>query len=153
MNLHEASKKAWEEFKEKRSNLSSEKLSFIPSIVKEGRQICVIDIEDVVHEASTWIRSIICVVLGPKPSQLVLEGFVPRVWSSFGVDKVLRLDNGHFVVKFNNELARDAIVDHGIWFFNKKPLIIRAWTGDNDALAGVNTVHVWVKFPRLSGRY
>lgn len=125
-----------------------------PPIVKEGKKICVIDPADVVHEASNWNSSMICIVLGAKPPLQVFKGFVRRIWNSFGIDKVLRLENDHFIVRFNDEATRDVIVSHGIWFFfYKKPLVVQALTGDNDALAGVCSVPIWVKFPSLLVRY
>lgn len=96
-NLREESRKLWAKFNEKQSNFSGENLNFIPPIVKYGRKICVIDPEDVVKEASNWGNSVICAVLGSKPPLQVFEGFVRCIWADFGVDKVLRLDSGHFL--------------------------------------------------------
>lgn len=104
-DLQEVSRKAWEGFSEKRSSLMGEKLSFIPLILKEGHKVCIIDLEDVNHESDLWIGSVICTVLGSKPPIQVFEGFICRIWAVFGVDKVLRLDNGYFMVRFTDESA------------------------------------------------
>lgn len=48
---------------------------------------------------------------------------------------------------------RDKIVEHGIWFFDSKPMVIRPWAGDFDILKGVKSIPIWVKLPRLPLRY
>lgn len=88
--------------------------SYPSPIEKKGKKVCIIDPADVVQEATFWNGSIIYAVLGAKPPLKVFEGFVRRVWASFGIDKVLWLDSNHYVVRFNGEVARDAIVEHGI---------------------------------------
>lgn len=125
-DLRETSRKIWEDFSEKKSSMIGEKLSFIPPIIKEGKRICIIDPADVVNEPCSWNGSIIYAVLGSKPPFKVFKGFMRRIWDSFSVEKVLRLENNHFIVKIKDEKARDAIIAHGIWFFERKPLIVRA---------------------------
>lgn len=122
-------------------------------IIKEGRKLCVINPADVTLEENNWSASLICAVLGAKPPLAVSEGFVRRIWSSFGVDKVLRLPNGHFIVKFSEVNDRDGIVDHGIWFFEWKPLVVRPWVGDFDVFNGIKSVPVWVRLAQLSVKY
>lgn len=125
----------------------------MPLIVKEGKSFCIIDPVDVVHEASSWEGFILCAVLGSKPALKVFEGYARCIWNSFGIKLDLHLENNHFMVKFNDIDARDAVVNHGIWFFNRKPLIVRSWTGDVDMLSCITMVPIWVKFPNLHVRY
>lgn len=84
---------------------------------------------------------------------MVFEGFVKRIWANLGVEKVTRLENNHFIVSFIDVSARDRVVELGMWFFDRKPLVVRPWTRDLDALKGVKYVPVWVKLPRLPVKY
>lgn len=145
-------KKIWEEFSQYKADLMGEKLSFIAHVVKEGKKVCIIDPTDVMSKVDCWNNSIICVVLGSKPPFHVFGGFIHRIWARFGVEKVIRFDNNQFVVKFVEVESRDCIVAHGVWFFDRKPLVVRPWTGA-EVLSGIKSVPVWVKLPRLPVKY
>lgn len=125
INLQDKAKKIWEEFSATKSDLLGEKLNFIPPIIQEGRKLCVIDLADVISEVNNWNDSIVCTVLGSKPLFAIFEGFVHWIWAKFGVNKVIRLDNSQFIVKFTGTESRDRIVERGIWFFDRKPLVVR----------------------------
>lgn len=40
-----------------------------------------------------------------------------------------------------------------IWFFDNRPLVVCARTGNMDVLSGILFVPIWVKFPQLPVRY
>lgn len=83
----------------------------------------------------------------------MFDGFIRCIRADFGVDKVICLNSGHFVVRFTSEQARDTIIDNRIWFFVKTPLTLRPWFGEVDVLVRVKAVQVWVKFSQLLVRY
>lgn len=151
VDFRDQAKKTWENFRD--TNLFGEKLSFVQPIIKEGKKLCVINPEDVLTEESTWNSSVICAVFGSEPPLQVFDGFIRRIWADFGVEKIVKLDNSQFIVKFQETTARDKVVEHGIWFFDRKPLVVHPWSGDMDALKGIKIVPVWVKFPSLPMRY
>lgn len=61
-----------------------------------------------------------------------MDGFVCRIWAKNGIDKVVMVNKGIFMIRFHIEEQRDKILMEGFHFFDRKPLImkngIRTWT-------------------------
>ncbi|XP_010693119.2 uncharacterized protein LOC104906101 [Beta vulgaris subsp. vulgaris] len=103
-----------------------------------------IELAEIKSEIDFWASSIYCYVVGSHPPQLVMEGFIRRVWRNMGVDKVIMVKKGMFMVRFKTMEKRDhALKDH--IFFDSKLVIIKPWHQDIDMLKeDVKTLPTWV---------
>ncbi|XP_062100839.1 uncharacterized protein LOC133806765 [Humulus lupulus] len=109
--------------------------------------------EDIEEEISYWNSSIVCYVLGANPPFSVLEGFARRLWKD-KVDKVGMLSYGIFLIRFDCIEDRDAILTEGYIFFNKRPVIMKAWDPNtNFKKEDIRTVPIWVQLDDLELKY
>ncbi|XP_074291258.1 uncharacterized protein LOC141618033 [Silene latifolia] len=105
--------------------------------------------EDVKQEVEFWNNSVFCYILGANPPTEVIEGFVYRIWSQFGIDRVSFLDNGIFIVRFTKYENREALLHSGYYMFDNKPVVIHPWVAETELIKEkVDIVPVWAK---LSG--
>lgn len=61
-----------------------------------------------------------------------MEGFIRRIWEKLGIDKVAAIGKGLFIVRLKTMEQRDAIIKGGFQFFDKKPVVVKAWHHDMD---------------------
>uniref|UniRef100_A0A803NHH6 DUF4283 domain-containing protein n=1 Tax=Cannabis sativa TaxID=3483 RepID=A0A803NHH6_CANSA len=109
--------------------------------------------EDIQEEVDFWTPSIICYVLGANPPMSILEGFVRRVWKD-KIDKVGMISHGVFLVRFRSIADRDQILSRGYIFFNKRPVIMRAWDPNvNFKKENIHSVPIWVQLKNLDLKY
>ncbi|KAL2938398.1 hypothetical protein RDABS01_021847 [Bienertia sinuspersici] len=105
-----------------------------------------ITLEDVQPEIDYWQSSIVTYVIGANPPAVVMEGFLRRIWSKFGVDKVIGLQKGLFMVRFTAMENRDKILSRERPFFDSKPMVIKPCHPDMDLTREViKTIQIWVK--------
>ncbi|KAL2901175.1 Translation initiation factor 2 subunit gamma, partial [Bienertia sinuspersici] len=101
--------------------------------------------EDVQPEIEYWDSSIVAYVLGANPPTPVMEGFIRRIWSKHGVDKVIGLQRGMFLIRLKTMEQRDKILKYERPFFDSKPVVMKAWVEDMDFTKEmVKTIPIWV---------
>lgn len=87
---------------------------------------------DIEEEVNYWEPSILCFVLSANPPQHVIDGFLRRIWGKRGIDKIVSIGNGIFMVRFGSMEVRDTILSEEYQFFDGKPLVTQAWEPDVD---------------------
>ena len=50
------------------------------------------------------------------------------LWSNYGQVQVFSIENGMFLFKLKDEVARDAILEDRIWYIANNPLFLLKWT-------------------------
>ncbi|KAL2893861.1 hypothetical protein RDABS01_009770 [Bienertia sinuspersici] len=101
--------------------------------------------DDVQPELDYWQSSIVAFVLGANPPASVMDGFIRRIWSKHGVDKVIGLQKGMFLIRFNTMEQRDIILGLERPFFDSKPMIMKPWTEDMDLSKEIDkTIPIWI---------
>uniref|UniRef100_A0A803PSL1 DUF4283 domain-containing protein n=1 Tax=Cannabis sativa TaxID=3483 RepID=A0A803PSL1_CANSA len=109
--------------------------------------------EDIAEEISYWQSAIVCYVLGANPPLSVLDGFARRIWKG-KVDKIGMISYGIFIIRFDSCEFRDEVLSGGYIFFNKRPVIMKAWDPDvNLRKEDVRSVPVWVQLEDLELKY
>ena len=74
-----------------------------------------------------------------------MEGFFRRIWKNKNVDKVALIRKGVFLVRFQTMDSMGEVLE-GHYFFDKKPIILKAWSPDVDfAKEDIKTLPVWVQ--------
>uniref|UniRef100_A0A803QDX8 DUF4283 domain-containing protein n=1 Tax=Cannabis sativa TaxID=3483 RepID=A0A803QDX8_CANSA len=108
-----------------------------------------ITMEDIEEEIAYWKSSIVYYVLGANPPLSVLDGFVRRIWIR-KIDKVGLLSYGVFLIRFDTMEHRDEVINGGFIFFNKRPVIMKAWDPNtNFKKEDIRTVPIWVHLTNL----
>ncbi|XP_062080558.1 uncharacterized protein LOC133785326 [Humulus lupulus] len=122
--------------------------------ISEGKQGIKIELEDIEEEVNFWNSSLVGYVLGANPPLSVLEGFARRVWRSRGVDKVGAISPGVFIIRFDTIENRDAVLEGGFVFFDKKPVILKPWDANSDfKKENVCKVPTWIQLTDLDLKY
>lgn len=116
--------------------------------------ICEIELDDISSELAYWRNGIVCYVLGAYPPFSVRNGYIQRQWGKLGINKVSMLKNGVVLVRFDSEVGKNDVLQGGIYHFDNKPFIVKAWNlymeFSRDELY---TVPIWVKLPGLEFKY
>ncbi|XP_062083475.1 uncharacterized protein LOC133789729 [Humulus lupulus] len=143
----------WANLGEKLQINESSKLHYEEPLMKNGKKVAQIDLEEVSEQAQNWNSAVICMVLGANPPFAVFEGFVKRIWGHLGIERVVRMHMGLTIVKFNDEATRDFVLENGIVQFDRKPVIVRPWTQELDSIRLVRSVPLWIRLPNLGLQY
>ncbi|XP_019232983.1 PREDICTED: uncharacterized protein LOC109213625 [Nicotiana attenuata] len=110
--------------------------------------------EDIKEEINYWESAVECYILGSNPPQAVMDGYFRRIWGKIGVDKVAQTSKGVFIVRFHNIVDRNKVIEEGVQMFDKKPVIIRAWTPDMEfTKTQMEKIPVWVRLPGPEIKY
>uniref|UniRef100_A0A803PQY4 Reverse transcriptase domain-containing protein n=1 Tax=Cannabis sativa TaxID=3483 RepID=A0A803PQY4_CANSA len=118
---------------------------------KEGK--VKITMDDIEEEVAYWKSAIVCYVLGANPPLAVLEGFARRIWKD-KVDKIGMVSYGVFLIIFTSIKDRDDILAGGYIFFNKKPVIMKAWDRNcNVKKEDIRTIPIWIQLEDLELKY
>ncbi|KAL2933933.1 Sensory neuron membrane protein 1 [Bienertia sinuspersici] len=102
--------------------------------------------EDVQPEIDLWESLIVTYVIGANPPTMVMEGFLRRIWLKYGVDKIIELQKGLYLVRLTKIENRDKTLNMEGPFFHSKPMVIKAWKEEMDLTKEVvKTIAIWVK--------
>ena len=93
-------------------------------------------------------------VLWSNPPLEVIEGFIRRIWKAFDIDKICIFRKGVFLVRFNNFSDQVTVVQGGVYFFDKKPLLVKPWNEKMDInIEVITSLPIWVRFSYLDIKY
>jgi hypothetical protein len=101
-----------------------------------------------------WSSSLVGQFLDKPLPYYIVKRTVDILWASFGKVEVFLLENGLYLFRFQNEKARDEIMEAKLWHIANKPLILRKWAPGMQLLKlSLSTVPVWVKLHNLPIEY
>lgn len=100
----------WEKFDITKLSNAGFKLEYVAPTVHGTTPVCSIDMGDISTEIEFWKNSVVCYVLGAHPPFAVLNGFIQRIWSKWGINKVVTMKNGIVLVKFNSADGKDEAI-------------------------------------------
>jgi len=84
-------------------------------------------------------------VLGANPPLGVIEGYVRRIWSQFVIYKVVAARKGLCLVRFGAMADKDEVLKKGIYYFDHKPFIVKAWSENLDLDTDtIRSLPIWV---------
>ncbi|KAM3359372.1 hypothetical protein P3S68_019082 [Capsicum galapagoense] len=77
-----------------------------------------------------------------------------RLWTKYDINKISMLRNEIVLVRFDHEDGKNAAIEEGIYHFDNKPFIVKAWSpGMEFTREELQTVPIWIKFPGLDFKY
>ena len=98
--------------------------------------------------------TVMCGVVGSNPLLEVIDGYVHRIWAGMAIDRVLQASKGIFVLRFAKMQDQITVLKRGVYFFDKKPFIVKAW--NENLVLDISTLQslpVWVQFLNLEIKY
>ncbi|XP_060183323.1 uncharacterized protein LOC132613322 [Lycium barbarum] len=144
----------WDNFDISKISNAGFKLDFV-SPLKEGEShVCEIEIEDITSKIAYWRNAVVCYVLGAHPPFAVMRGYIQRQWGKHGINKISMMKNGIVLVRFDNLEGKNEVLQGGIYHFDNKPFIVKAWNEDMEfTREELYTVPIWVTFLGLDFKY
>ncbi|XP_070037054.1 uncharacterized protein [Nicotiana tomentosiformis] len=116
--------------------------------------VCEIEIKDIRTELTYWKNAVMCYVLGAHPPFAVLNGFIQRMWAKHRINKISMLKNRIVLVRFDIEMGENEMLQGGIYRFDNKPFIVKAWDPNMEFnREELYSVPIWVKLLGLDFKY
>ncbi|GJY78274.1 reverse transcriptase domain-containing protein [Tanacetum coccineum] len=95
---------------------------------------------------SRYENTLVGYFVGKTIASTLVENYVKNTWSKFGVQKVMKTDNGVFLFKFSSLTGLEQVLEQGPWMIRKSPTILTKWSPLIPLKKGeVTKVPVWVK--------
>lgn len=106
--------------------------------------------EDIRPKVDYWKNVVVCYILGVKPPYRIVDGSIRRIWRKYGVDKVLMMKSGLFVVRFHSLDCKNQAMDVGPILYDSTPVVVEEWTPNMDLNVGnIRIVPTWITLPNL----
>ncbi|XP_074283243.1 uncharacterized protein LOC141607794 [Silene latifolia] len=149
----------WTEVGSKKKSSSGE--GKLPPIVEEecpespmkGKPLK-LTVEDFKEEIEYWNLDVYGYVMGANPPWEVLDGYLRRIWQNYDISKISFLPNGLFVVRFAKLEHQKLVLAQGMFLFDGKPIILRAWDPNvKISKVSVATVPIWAKLVGLDLKF
>ncbi|GJV52927.1 retrovirus-related pol polyprotein from transposon TNT 1-94 [Tanacetum coccineum] len=58
----------------------------------------------------------------------LVQNYVMNTWSKFGLEKLMKTDDGVFLFKFGLKAGLEQVIERGPWMIRNSPLILSKWT-------------------------
>lgn len=78
--------------------------------------------------------------------------FAFKMWGSRGLLKVFQKDPQTYVLKFDNERNRDAVIARGTWYVGRRPMVVTCW-GIKPGKDNISTIPLWIKLSNIPDSY
>ncbi|GJY69652.1 reverse transcriptase domain-containing protein [Tanacetum coccineum] len=76
----------------------------------------------------------------------IVQNYVNNTWAKFGLQKLMKNDDGVFLFKFASKDGLERVLERGLWIIRNTPLTQNRWTPNVSLKRGeVNKVPVWIK--------
>ena len=110
--------------------------------------------EAVAEGMSIWEGSLVGQFLDKRLPLHVVRSFVERLWGKHELPEIFITDNGLYIFRFKDIVARDWVLENGPWYMAGRPIIIRFWKPCMDMLnVQITSLPIWVKFFNIPLEY
>ncbi|GJT41696.1 ribonuclease H-like domain-containing protein [Tanacetum coccineum] len=76
----------------------------------------------------------------------IVQNYVNNTWAKFGLQKLVKNDDGVFLFKFTSKDRLERVLERGPWIIRNTPIILNRWTPNVSLKIDVVTkVPVWIK--------
>ena len=84
--------------------------------------------------------------VGKSIAFLLVKNYVNNTWSKFGLQKLMKTDDGVFLFKFASKEGLEQVLKRGPWMIRSSPIILSKWSSSLSLKKGeVTKVPIWVK--------
>ncbi|CAK8560653.1 unnamed protein product [Lathyrus sativus] len=109
-----------------------------------------IEQEDIETELRFWDNALILYVVGDDLSMNTMKNFIQRMWNFIKMPDLYYHDDEYFLLRFNSQEDKEAIMMRGPYTIRNMPMILKEWqSGFNLKKGLLRTLPIWVKLPQL----
>lgn len=112
-----------------------------------------LEVEDIKSEVEYRSNIVVCYILGAYPPFAMIKGFIQRLWAKHGLNEIVMLKNRIILVRFNSEKEKNEAVQCGMYLFDNKPFIVKAWSPNIEFTREELHIVPIVKFSGLNFKY
>ncbi|GKF94285.1 nucleotide-binding alpha-beta plait domain-containing protein [Tanacetum coccineum] len=73
-------------------------------------------------------NSLVGYFIGKSLAFPIVQNYVNNTWGKFGLQKLMRNDDGIFLFKFADKRGMEQVLVQGPWLIRNTPLILNKWT-------------------------
>ncbi|GJS13135.1 hypothetical protein Tco_0407607, partial [Tanacetum coccineum] len=130
----------------------SKKLNF-RTLVNEER---VVDSDTVLPKSTIdnvknmFENSLVGFFVGKSLAFPIVQNYVKNTWGIFGLQKLMRNDDGVFLFKFATKNGLEQVLERGPWMIHNSPIILNKWTPYVSLIRDeITKVPVWIKLRKI----
>ena len=110
--------------------------------------------EAVAEGVGIWEGSLVGQFFDRRLPLHVVRSFVERLWGKHEIPEISITDNGLYIFRFRDLVARDWVLENGPWYMAGRPIIIRFWKPGMEMLnVQITSLPIWVKFFNIPLEY
>ncbi|GJZ02490.1 reverse transcriptase domain-containing protein [Tanacetum coccineum] len=95
-------------------------------------------------------NSLVGYFIGKSLAFPIVQNYVNNTWGKFGLQKLMRNDDGIFLFKFADKRGMEQVLERGPWLIHNTPLILNKWTPSLPLRKDdVTKVPLWVKLHKV----
>ena len=103
--------------------------------------------EAVAEGVGLWEGSLVGQFFDRRLPLHVVRSFVERLWGKHEIPEISITNNGLYIFRFKDRVARDWVLENGPWYMAGRPIIIRFWKPGMEMLnVRITSLPIWVKF-------
>lgn len=144
---------AWASFDVSKLRDSPPKLQYYEPELRDGERIARLSASDVKAQVHYWQNAVVCYVLGMNPPFHVMNGYLRRIWKIYTIDKIIQLQHGVFLARFDSNETKEAVLQRGTPYFDEIPVVVLPWKENMELREDVHKIPVWIQFPQLPLKY
>uniref|UniRef100_A0A6N2K7N6 DUF4283 domain-containing protein n=1 Tax=Salix viminalis TaxID=40686 RepID=A0A6N2K7N6_SALVM len=133
-------------------------LKFVEPVAKNGKELALVNEEDVASEAKRWENAVVAYFLGhdssfdPPSFSMFINNLIDSEWRKCGNVKVYSQGSGVFVLDFESARGKElALGSQGPrFYYGSKPFILKPWSRDMSLeIKELKSAPIWIKLPNL----
>ena len=110
--------------------------------------------EAVFEGVSMWKGSLVGQFFDKRLPIHVVRATVDKLWGKHEMPEISTTDNGLYLFRFRDMVARDWVMENGPWYIARRPIILRLWPPGMEMLnIQLTSLPIWVKFYNIPLEY
>ncbi|GJU61583.1 hypothetical protein Tco_1243418 [Tanacetum coccineum] len=75
-----------------------------------------------------YANSLVGCFVGKSIAFPIVQNYVTNTWGQFGLQNVMKSDNGVFLFKFASKVGLEKVLERGPWMIRNSPIILSKWS-------------------------
>ena len=110
--------------------------------------------EPVFEGVSMWKGCLVGQFFDKRLPIHVVRATVDKLWGKHEMPEISTTDNGLYLFRFRDMVARDWVMENGPWYIAGRPIILRVWQPSMEMLnIQLTSLPIWVKFYNIPLEY
>ena len=134
------------------SKLKTQRVNF-RSLVNEERVVnhdIVLPQSAIDSISNRYANSLVGCFIGKSIAFPVVQNYVTNTWGQFGLQNIMRDDDGVFLFKFASKAGLERVLERGPWMICNSPIILSKWSPYVSMTPKeVTKVSVWIKLRKI----